>query len=72
MAGRLARGIFLFLSVAVLLLIGAGAYLYYLTTPSPQIPQEGSVFKVLKGENLSTIADRLDPVSYTHLRAHET
>jgi UPF0755 protein len=60
MARRLARGIFLFLTVAVLLLIGAGAYLYYLNTPSPQIPEEGSVFKVLKGENLSTIADRLD------------
>jgi UPF0755 protein len=44
----------------VILLIGAGAYLYYLNTPSPQIPAEGSVFKVLKGEYLSTIASRLD------------
>jgi UPF0755 protein len=60
MANRLARGIFVFLTVVVVLLVGAGAYLYYLNTPSPQIPEEGSVFKVLRGETLSTIADRLD------------
>jgi UPF0755 protein len=60
MANRLARGISVFLTVAVVLLVGAGAYLYYLNTPSPQIPEEGSVFKVLRGETLSTIADRLD------------
>ena len=34
--------------------------MYYLNTPSPQIPVQGTVFKVLRGENLSTIAGRLE------------
>ncbi len=56
---RLAKGILLFLTVALMLLLSAGAYLYYLNTPSAEIPENGKVFKVLKGENLSAIADRL-------------
>jgi UPF0755 protein len=46
--------------VVVLLVLGAGAYLYHLNSPSPQIPGGGSVFKVLRGENLSAIAERLE------------
>jgi UPF0755 protein len=56
---RLAKGILLFLIVVLMLLLSAGAYLYYLNTPSAEIPENGKVFKVLKGENLSAIADRL-------------
>ena len=60
MARRLVRGIGVFLIVAVLLLAAGGATAYYLNTPSPQIPAGGTVFKVLRGENLSTIAERLE------------
>jgi UPF0755 protein len=60
MARRLFRGIGVFLIAAVLALTAGGATLYYLNTPSPQIPAEGSVFKVLRGENLSKIAERLE------------
>jgi UPF0755 protein len=60
MARRLVRGIFGFLAAVLLLLVGAGAYVYHLNSPSPQIPAGGSVFKVLRGENLSAIAERLD------------
>jgi len=56
---RLIRGIGVFLIVAVLFLTAGGASLYYLNTPAPQIPAEGTVFKVLRGETLSTIAERL-------------
>jgi UPF0755 protein len=60
MAKRLVRGIVAFLITALLLLAAVGAYLYYLNSPSPDIPAEGTAFKVLRGENLSTIAERLD------------
>ena len=60
MARKLARGIFVFLIVIALLLLGAGAYLYHLNSPSDRIPEEGEVFKVLRGENLSAIAGRLE------------
>jgi UPF0755 protein len=60
MAKRLVKGILGFLVAAVLLLVAVGGYLYYLNSPSPQIPAEGYVFKVLKGENLSEIAGRLN------------
>jgi UPF0755 protein len=60
MARRLVRGIGVFLIAAVVALAAGGATVYYLNTPSPQIPAEGTVFKVLRGENLSTIAERLE------------
>jgi UPF0755 protein len=60
MATRLVKGIAVFLSVAVFALAAGAAVLYYLNTPSPQIPEEGTLFKVLRGENLSTIAGRLE------------
>ena len=60
MARRLVKGIIGFLVAAVLLFLAAGAYVYYLNSPSPQIPAEGYVFKVLRGENLSGISERLD------------
>jgi len=60
MAKRLIKGIGIFLIVVLLSLTAGGAALYYLNTPSPQIPAEGTVFKVLRGENLSTIAERLE------------
>jgi UPF0755 protein len=60
MARRLVRGIGVFLIAAVVALAAVGATVYYLNTPSPQIPTEGTVFKVLRGENLSTIAERLE------------
>jgi UPF0755 protein len=60
MARRLLKGIGVFLIVVLLSLAAGGATLYYLNTPSPQIPSEGTVFKVLRGENLSTIAERLE------------
>jgi UPF0755 protein len=60
MARRLVRGIGVFLIAVVVALVAGGATVYYLNTPSPQIPAEGTVFKVLRGENLSTIAERLE------------
>jgi UPF0755 protein len=60
MATRLIKGIGIFLIVALLSFTAGGAVLYYLNTPSPQIPAEGTVFKVLRGETLSTIAERLE------------
>jgi len=60
MSRRLLRGIGIFLIAAVIVLALGGASLYYLNTPSPRIPAEGTVFKVLKGENLSDIAERLE------------
>jgi UPF0755 protein len=60
MARRLIRGIGVFLILVVLILAAGGAAGYYLNSPSPQIPAGGTVFKVLRGENLSTIADRLE------------
>jgi UPF0755 protein len=60
MAKRLFRGIGVFLILAVLALGVGTATVYYLNSSSPQIPAEGSVFKVLRGENLSTIAERLE------------
>jgi UPF0755 protein len=60
MARRLIRGIGVFLILVVLVLAAGGAAAYYLNSPSPQIPAGGTVFKVLRGENLSTIADRLE------------
>ncbi|UCF97743.1 MAG: endolytic transglycosylase MltG [Spirochaetaceae bacterium] len=59
MAKRLVRGIGVFLIVVVLLLLGTGAALYYLNSPSPEIPRDGYMFKILRGENLSAIAERL-------------
>ena len=50
----------MFLIAALLSLTVGAAALYYLNTSSPQIPAEGTVFKVLRGENLSTIAERLE------------
>ena len=60
MANRLLKGIGVFLIAAVLVLLAGGATVYYLNRPSPGIPAEGTVFKVLRGENLSTIAERLE------------
>ena len=60
MAKRLFRGILAVLMAALFLLAGGGACIYYLNSPSPEIPAEGTAFKVLKGENLSTIAERLN------------
>ncbi|MBN2552544.1 MAG: endolytic transglycosylase MltG [Spirochaetales bacterium] len=60
MATRLFRGILAVLMAALFLLAGGGACIYYLNSASPEIPAEGTAFKVLKGENLSTIAERLD------------
>ena len=60
MATRLIKGIGILLIVVLLSLLTGAAALYYLNTPSPQIPSEGTVFKVLRGENLSTIAERLE------------
>ena len=60
MARRLVKGIGVILIVLLLSLAAGAATLYYFNTPSPQIPNEGAVFKVLRGENLSTIAERLE------------
>jgi UPF0755 protein len=60
MARRLFRGIGVFLILVVLALAAGGAAAYFLNSPSPQIPAGGTVFKVLRGENLATIADRLE------------
>jgi UPF0755 protein len=69
MARRLIKGIGVFLIVVLLLFLAGGATLYYLNTPSPQIPAEGTVFKVLRGENLSTIAGRLEREGLIRSRA---
>jgi UPF0755 protein len=69
MASRLIKGIGIFLIAALLSLAAGGAFLYYLNSPSPRIPAEGTVFKVLRGENLSTIADRLEMEGLIRSRA---
>jgi len=60
MAKRLVTGIVAFLVAALLLLLAGGAYVYHLNTPSAQIPADGAVFKVLRGESVAAIAERLD------------
>ena len=60
MAKRLVTGIVVFLVLALLLLLAGGAYVYHLNTPSTQIPADGAVFKVLRGESVAAIAARLD------------
>ncbi len=40
--------------------LGTAAFLYYLNTPSPSVPDVGRVFKIIKGESLNSIAGRLE------------
>ena len=56
----LARIIIFLLIFAFFLCLGLGGYLFYLNTPSGDIPARGAVFKVIKGESLSSIATRLE------------
>lgn len=59
-ARRRAKGFLAVVLLFALLALGAGGYLYYENSPSPGIGQEGTVFKVLKGESVSAIASRLE------------
>jgi UPF0755 protein len=60
MAKRLAKTSGLLLAALLLAALGVGAAAYYLNTPSPGIPREGSVFKIVPGETLSGVAARLE------------
>lgn len=47
------------LAILMLLLLAAGGVCAYLNSPSPGIPAGGSLFRVLKGESVSQVAQRL-------------
>ncbi len=60
MARKARRSVAGLVGAMLLLVLAAGAYLYYLNTPSPMLPAQGRVFRVTSGENVGAISARLE------------